>query len=213
MQLVESVSYPIDHEIIIVDDASTDRTLQKDILKQISRDNIKLLRNYKNKGKGVCIRQSLECVTGDIIIIQDADLEYSPKDIPGLIQPIINREAEVVYGSRFLKNKYPYGMAWINYIANRFLTSLTNFLYHTNLTDMETCYKAIKTEVIKDMELRASRFEFEPEVTARIIKRGIRIYELPISYAGRGLRQGKKIKAKDFFTAVRILLRHKFIDR
>ncbi|MGD9014975.1 MAG: glycosyltransferase family 2 protein, partial [Candidatus Omnitrophota bacterium] len=206
IRLVESVSYPIDHEIIIVNDASTDSTLQKDILKQISKDYVKLLNNRENKGKGICISQGIGSATGDIIIIQDADLEYNPQDIPRLIQPIINGEAEVVYGSRFLKSKYPYGMAWPNYIANKFLTRLTNLLYRTNLTDMETCYKAIKANVIKNIRLRARRFEFEPELTAKIVKRKISIYELPISYRGRGLKQGKKIKPKDFFIAIQTLL-------
>lgn len=208
---IESVCFPVEYEIIIVDDASTDATFEKEKHLQLNSDaHIKLIRSTINRGKGSCIREGIQQAIGDIIIIQDADLEYNPCDIPKLIEPIIAENACVVYGSRFIKNSYPYGMSLRCYIANRFLTYLTNMLYSVRLTDMETCYKAIKSDIIKNMDFKAAKFEFEPEITAMIIKRGIRILELSISYQGRTSREGKKIKMKDFFIAVLVLIRYRF---
>ncbi len=210
--LLASVSYPVEYEIIVVDDGSTDRTIEKSISELKGKIDLRLLRNTENKGKGVCIRRGLDCASGDIIVIQDADLEYDPNDIPALIQPIINGKAVVVYGSRFLGRSYPHGMSLMSYIANRFLTAITNLLYSTNLTDMETCYKVIRMDVVKDMTLEAVRFEFEPEITAKIVKKNISIYELPISYSGRSHREGKKIRMRDFFIALHTLFRYRFAD-
>lgn len=211
---VQSVSYPVDHEIIIVDDASIDRTYEKEVLIRIKNrkesNNIRLFKNKINRGKGFSIRKGIRRSRGDVIIIQDADKEYDPHEIPKLLRPVLEGKAEVVYGSRFLNAKRPEGMAFANWIANRFLTWVTNFLYGLKLTDMETCYKVFKADIVKSLKLRANRFTFEPEVTALLAKRKIKILEFPISYHGRTAKEGKKIKAKDFFYAILILLRHLF---
>lgn len=211
---VQSVQYPVPHEIIIVDDASIDRTYEKEIsIRRHSREeqgNIRLFKNRVNRGKGYSIREGIRHAKGDIIIIQDADREYDPHDIPKLLQPILTGEQQVVYGSRFLGRPRPQGMAFPNWVANRFLTFLTNIFYGLNLTDMETCYKVFRADLIKSFKLRANRFTFEPEVTALTAKRKISILEIPISYNGRTAKEGKKIKAKDFFFAILVLLRHLF---
>lgn len=211
---VQSVQYPIEHEIIIVDDASIDRTYEKEVLIGIKnrkgQNNIRLFKNCFNRGKGFSIRKGIRRAQGHIIVIQDADHEYDPQDIPKLVEPILKGEAEVVYGSRFLGRRRPRGMAFPHWIANRFLTWLTNVLYGLHLTDMETCYKVFKADLLKSFKLRARRFTFEPEVTALATKKRIKILELPIGYRGRTAGEGKKIKAKDFFFAVLTLLKHLF---
>lgn len=213
---VESVSYPIEHEIIIVDDASIDRTFETSSLirvqsrKEGSR-HIRIFKNKINKGKGFSIRKGIRHAKGDIIIIQDADTEYDPHEIPKLLEPILKNKSDVVYGSRFLGASRPKGMAFANWLANIFLTQLTNLLYGLHLTDMETCYKVIRAGILKNLKLRANRFTFEPEVTALLAKQKIKIRELPIQYRGRTAKEGKKIKAQDFFFAVGTLLWHKVI--
>lgn len=213
---VQLVQYPIDYEIIIVDDASVDGTFEKETLIQLqnkkSGNNIKLFKNEINEGKGFSIRKGIGYAEGDVIVIQDADTEYDPQEIPKLLEPILRGETQVVYGSRFLDKKRPSGMAFANYIANRFLTKCTNFLYGLHLTDMETCYKLMKADLLKGLPLRANRFSFEPEVTAFLAKRGIPIRELPISYRGRTAEEGKKIKARDFFFAIATLLKYKMVN-
>ncbi len=207
---VQSVKYPIPHEVILIDDASTDRTSEKEFLikkkYQSSLANIRVFKNRINRGKGYSIRKGIRRARGSIIIIQDADYEYNPHDIPKLIEPIIEKEIDVVYGSRFLESRHPKDMAFPNWVANIALTQLTNWLFGLALTDMETCYKCFNSEIIKSLSLRSNRFTFEPEVTALLAKKGIRIKELPISYRGRSSKEGKKIKARDFFYAVLILL-------
>ncbi len=211
---VQSVDYPIEHEIIIVDDASIDRTYEKEVLIRLKNrkesNNIRLFKNSTNRGKGFSIRKGILRCTGDIIIIQDADKEYDPNEIPALLKPILEGKTNVVYGSRFLNAARPDGMAFSNWIANRFLTWMTNLLYGLKLTDMETCYKVFRSAIVKSLKLRANRFTFEPEVTALLAKKKIGILELPISYHGRTAEEGKKIKAKDFFFAVAVLLKNKF---
>ncbi len=214
IEYVQSVRYPVEHEIIIVDDASIDRTYEKEKMLRIKsrkeKNNIRLFKNRINRGKGYSIRKGIRRASGDIIIVQDADHEYDPHDIPKLLEPLLKNEAQVVYGSRFLNRPKPERMAFPNWIANRFLTWLTNLLYGLKLTDMETCYKAFKADIIKGLKLKANRFTFEPEVTALIAKKRIKIIELPISYRGRTAEEGKKIKARDFFFAVLILIRYCF---
>ncbi len=212
---VQGVKYPIEHEVIIVDDASIDRTYEKMTQiqahhKKSGLDNVTLLKNLVNRGKGYSIRKGIAVSTGDIIVIQDADTEYDPHEIPRLLEPILSKEAEVVFGSRFLTKKRPDQMAFPNWIANRFLTWFTNCLYGLKLTDMETCYKAITADLLKSLKLSADRFTFEPEVTAYLAKRKIKILELPIRYQGRTAAEGKKIKAKDFIFAILTLLRCRF---
>jgi len=209
IKYVNSAQFPIEHEIIIVDDASIDRTSEKEFLikqkNKMEENNIRVFKNRINRGKGFSIRKGIKRAKGDVIVIQDADEEYNPHEIPKLLEPILKDEADVVYGSRFLNNPRPKGMAFPNWIANKILTKLTNILFGLKITDMETCYKVVKADIIKSLNLRANRFTFEPEVTALLAKRKIRIKELPITYHGRTTKEGKKIKAKDFVFAVMVL--------
>jgi glycosyltransferase involved in cell wall biosynthesis len=163
-----------------------------------------------NRGKGAAIRTALERATGDIIVIQDADLEYDPRDYGQLVQPIVEGRAKVVYGSRFLGPRM--AMFFWHMLANKMLTLMTNILYDTILSDMETGYKAFRADVIKNMMLRSHRFDFEPEVTAKVLKQRIRIFEVPISYYGREYSEGKKIGMKDGFIAIWTLLKYRFVD-
>jgi len=209
IKYVKSAQFPIEYEIIIVDDASIDRTSEKEFLikqkNKMEENNIRVFKNRINRGKGFSIRKGIKRAKGDVIVIQDADEEYNPHEIPKLLEPILKDEADVVYGSRFLNNPRPKGMAFPNWIANKILTKLTNILFGLKITDMETCYKVVKADIIKSLNLRANRFTFEPEVTALLAKRKIRIKELPITYHGRTTKEGKKIKAKDFVFAVMVL--------
>ena len=211
---IRSVKFPVDYEIIIIDDASSggkcEEYLSTGLNDQAGGRKIKILRNIINRGKGFSVRKGIERAAGDIIIIQDADIELDPNDIPKLLGPILKNEADVVYGSRFLNKPWPDRMSRMSWLANKFLTRLTNILYGLKLTDMETCYKVFRAEIVKNLDLRANQFTFEPEVTALIAKRGISIKELPVSYCGRTTRDGKKIKAKDFMSAVFVLLAKRF---
>lgn len=204
---VEAVD--IEKEIIVVDDGSTDGTPK--VLEEYDKQKIITLHlSQKNFGKGAAIRTGLNYVTGDIVIIQDADLEYDPSQYPLLIEPILKGEADVVYGSRFLGSIE--NMKIQNRIANQLLKWLANILYGLRITDEATCYKAFKTEVIKNLPLKSTRFEFCPEVTAKLAKRKIKIVEVPIKYVARTTDEGKKIRWTDFFTAVWTLIKYKFKD-
>lgn len=208
-----TLPYNLEKEIILVDDSSTDNT--KNILKEIKKH--KIFFHEKNKGKGHSIRTGIKHSTGDMIIIQDADLEYSPEQIPNLIEPIIKGKSKVVYGSRFLNQKLSlFGknktMFPLHFIGNTILTYFTNLLYKTNLTDMETCYKLISKEAIDKIELKSKRFDFEPEITAKIIKKGYKIYEIPIEFNPRNWDQGKKITKLDGLKALYYLIKYRFFD-
>jgi len=207
-----ATSLPVDYELVIVDDHSSDQTfaIEQRLRKTVGQHRMNVLRNRTNKGKGACIRQGVKHATGDLVIVQDGDLEYDPREIPKLLGPILEGKATVIYGSRFLHRRWPRGMALPNYVANRLLTWLTNHLYHLRLTDMETGYKLMKRELLQKLKIRADRFEFEPEITAKLSRHRVPITEVAISYRGRTRRQGKKIRAKDFFTAVWTLLRYRF---
>ena len=198
-------------EIIIVDDSSADNT--KNILKDLKGKSIKIFFHKKNLGKGAAIRTGLIKSTGDIIIIQDADLEYNPEEYRRLLKPIMEKKSKVVYGSRLaairkdIKNMYK-----LHYIGNIFLTLMTNLLYGAKITDMETGYKVFRKEVIKKIKLRANRFDFEPEITAKILKKGYKIYEVPINFVGRKFEQGKKITWIDGIKATYYLMKYRFVD-
>ena len=199
----------VEKEIIVVDDGSTDGT--RDILREEEgRGDVRVIYHPQNRGKGAAIRTGLEHATGDVVLIQDADLEYDPRDYPRLLQPILEGRAEVVYGSRF-RGRCESMLFW-HALGNKLLTLATNLIYGAALSDMETCYKAFKAEVIKSIPLRARRFEFEPEVTAKLLKRGYRIHEVPISYSGRKHHEGKKITWRDGFTALWTLIKYRFVD-
>ena len=195
----------IGKEIIIVDDCSTDGT--QDLLRYLDKD-IKIIYHAHNKGKGEAIKTGLRKAGGDLVIIQDADLEYNPQDYYKLIEPIVKGETDIVYGSRFLRdNKFAVSC---HHLGNRFLTLATNLLYGSKLTDMETCYKVFRREILESMEIEAVSFDFEPEVTAKALKKGYKILEVPISYRGRSYHEGKKISWKDGLTALSCLLKFKF---
>ena len=190
-----------ENEIIVIDDFSTDGS--REILSEIEKTKVsKLILNEKNFGKGYCIKKGINEATGDIIIIQDADLEYDPSDYTKLIEPIRKNQADVVYGSRFIGSEEKRVLYYWHTLGNKFLTTLSNMFTNINLTDMECCYKAFKTEVIKKIDLKESRFGFEPEVTAKLAKKNIRMYEVGIKYFGRKYSDGKKITWKDGFAAI-----------
>ena len=197
----------LNYEIIIIDDCSTDGT--KEILKnKLSEKVKKQVFNEKNFGKGYAIREGLKYTSGDIVIIQDADLEYTPKDYKRLIKPIIDGNADVVYGSRFIGSSEKRVLYFWHTVGNKILTILSNIFTNLNLTDMEVCYKVFKSEVIKNIKLEENRFGFEPEITAKISKKNLRIFEVGISYFGRKYIEGKKITWKDGFSAIRCILKY-----
>lgn len=207
---VEQASFSgLEKEIIMVDDCSTDGTT--DILKELSA-NYKVLFHEKNQGKGAAIRTAVKEATGDFVCIQDADLEYLPDDYDTLLPLLINDEADVVYGSRFKNKENLKNFILKNKIANKFLTLLTNILYGAEITDMETCYKAFKREFIQGIAIKSNRFDFEPEITAKVMKKKARLKEVPISYCGRGHDEGKKINWKDGVHAILTLIKFRFID-
>ena len=201
----------IKKELIIVDDFSTDKT--REVLDKIKSNNIKLFYHQKNLGKGSAIRTALRHVTGDIILIQDADLEYNPEDYPKLISPILDKKTKVVYGTRlsYIKS-HKRNMYWLHYFGNWVLTLITNLLFSSRLTDMETCYKVFTKDVIDNIKLKSRRFDFEPEITAKILKTGHKIYEIPISFQARNFDEGKKITWRDGIKALYSLIKYRLVD-
>lgn len=198
--VLEADTLNLEKEIIVVDDCSTDNT--REILQQwVGRPGIHIIFKERNEGKGAALKSGFTYLTGDIVIIQDADLEYDPKDYPKMLQPILANLADVVYGSRF--SGYPRRVLYFwHTAANRFLTLVSNIFTNLNLTDMETCYKFFRREILQDMQFSARRFGFEPEFTVKIAKRGYRVYEIPIAYYGRSYKEGKKITWKDAIAAL-----------
>lgn len=211
MRRVQEV--PIPKEIIIVDDCSTDGT--RDLLRKYEgEEDIRVVYQPENFGKGAALREGFRHCTGDVVLVQDADLEYDPAEYPRLIQPIIDNRADVVYGSRFIGDQHRVLYFWHS-IANRMLTTLSNMFTNVNLTDMETCYKVFRREVLEGIKLKSNRFGFEPEVTAKVAKKknpSWRMYEVPISYSGRTYEEGKKIGLKDAFTALYCIVRYWMFD-
>ena len=203
------LAVPLRIELIVVDDGSKDGT--REILAALERElGFQLFLQERNQGKGAALRRGFEKVTGDLVVIQDADLEYSPEEYPQLVELICEGRADVVYGSRFLGRHRVFMFS--HYLGNRFVTLLTNILYNTMLTDMETCYKVMRAEVVRGMTLESNGFGIEPELTAKIFKRGYRVYEIPITYDGRGYEQGKKITWRDGIVALWVLLKYRFRD-
>jgi glycosyltransferase involved in cell wall biosynthesis len=195
----------LDKQVVVVDDGSTDGTGELVERWREGRDEVVLLRQ-DNRGKGSAVRAAIPHADGDITVIQDADLEYDPSDVPALIEPIVRGVADVVYGSRLSGGRPQRAYLFWHLVGNRFLSLLTNLLYNTTLSDMETGYKAFRTEVLRSLDLRQDDFGIEPEITAKVCRRKLRVYELPIAYYGRTYAEGKKITWRDGFKAIRVLL-------
>jgi glycosyltransferase involved in cell wall biosynthesis len=209
-ELVEQVkAVDIQKEIIIVDDCSTDGT--REILRGLSCDAVRVVMHERNMGKGAALRTGFRQVTGDIVIIQDADLEYDPSQYHKLIEPIVEGKADVVYGSRFVTGDYRRVLFFWHMVGNKFLTLLSNLCTNLNLTDMETCYKVFKREVLEKIRIEEDRFGVEPELTAKIARLNVRIYEVGISYSGRGYSEGKKIGWKDGISALRCIIKYNLL--
>jgi glycosyltransferase involved in cell wall biosynthesis len=199
-------------EIIIIDDCSTDNT--SDILKKISQlyPDIKIVTHEKNSGKGAAIRSGIKLVTGNIVLLQDADLEYDPNDYHNLLQPFAETDADIVYGTRFKGGKYVRLHFFWHYLANKILTTITNIVTNLNMSDMETGYKVFKSHIIKNIKLNENSFGIEPEITVKLAKKNYIFYEVPISYNGRSYEQGKKITLKDAFIAIYCIFRYRWFD-
>jgi glycosyltransferase involved in cell wall biosynthesis len=202
------LAVPLRTELIVIDDGSKDGT--GEILDRLREELKFTLLRQANAGKGAALRRGFAAATGDIVVIQDADLEYSPEEFPQLIELICQGKADAVYGSRFLGRHRAFMFA--HYLGNKFVTFATNVLYNTMLTDMETCYKAMRIEVVRSMTLKSNGFGIEPEITAKIFKRGYRVYEVPITYAGRGYQEGKKITWRAGFTALWVLFKYRLVE-
>lgn len=217
LRRVSSVKLPkrLEKEIIVIDDGSSDKTA--DVLSNVEIKNVKIIKHLKNQGKGAAVRTGLNMSRGDIFLIQDADLEYNPQDYLKLLRPILTKKTQVVYGNRFQnyplrlwgKEKTPLPTHWI---GNKFLSFVFNLLYQSNLSDMETCYKVFTKEVLNKLNLKSNKFEIEPEVTAKILKNGYKIFEVPIEVKPRTHQEGKKINWKDGFIALGTLIKYRFVD-
>ena len=210
---VLAVEIPLEKELVIVDDGSTDGTAQ--VLERLGETlrgrGVRVIRHPRNRGKGAAVRTAVSATTGDFVIIQDADLEYDPNDYRAMLTPLLDGRADVVFGSRFLGGPHRVLYFW-HYVGNKLITFLANAVYNINLTDMETCYKAFRGEVIRRLRLKSNRFGIEPELTAKVCKRKLRIYEVPISYSGRSYEEGKKITWRDGLKAIATILRFRFFD-
>jgi len=196
-------------ELIVIDDASSDGS-REIVAKLAAEKGFRHILQEKNQGKGAAVRRGIDAAAGDVIVVQDADLEYSPEEYPDLLDLIVKGKADAVFGSRFIGRHRCF--LFTHYLANLFLNLVTNILYNTTLTDMETCFKAVRADMLKGMTLRSNRFGIEPEITAKLFKRGARVYEVPITYEGRDYSEGKKITWKDGFPALWTLVKYRFVD-
>jgi glycosyltransferase involved in cell wall biosynthesis len=203
---MRAVELPMRLEVVVVNDGSSDGSDK--VLQALQDSTVRVVNHPRNKGKGAAVRTGIEASKGDLVLVQDADLEYDPDDWPSLLAPILKGKARVVYGSRFTGERK--NMLLSHWIGNRFLTLVTNVLYSSTLSDMETCYKLFDRRILERITIESERFEFEPEITAKVLKQGERIYEVPISYAGRELTEGKKITWRDGFAALRTLVKYRF---
>ncbi|MCI5137054.1 MAG: glycosyltransferase family 2 protein [Candidatus Electrothrix sp. AR1] len=208
---VLAVELPLAKEIIVVDDASTDATRQ--VIEQLPDKGFVKIFHEKNRGKGAALRSGFAKATGDIVLIQDADLEYDPAEYPKLLKPILDGKADVVYGSRFIGSEAHRVLYFWHMVGNRLLTLLSNMSTNLNLTDMETCYKVFRNEVVRNISLKEDRFGFEPEITAKIARTECRIFEVGISYSGRTYKEGKKIGIRDGFRALYCIVKYRFISK
>jgi glycosyltransferase involved in cell wall biosynthesis len=198
----------VEREILVIDDGSDDGT--RDVLRQLGDSTVRVIMHEHNRGKGAAVRTGFEHASGDYVLVQDADLEYDPEDWPRLLAPVLSGKARVVYGSRFTGERR--NMLFFHWIGNRFLSLTTNVLYNTTLSDMETCYKLIDRKLLEQLRLESEGFDIEPEITAKILKRKVRIYEVPISYTGREVDEGKKITWTDGFAALWTLVKYRVRD-
>jgi glycosyltransferase involved in cell wall biosynthesis len=210
LRRMRSVELPdgVEREIIVVDDGSNDGT--RDVLKQLGDSTVRVVMHDRNRGKGAAVRTGFTHATGEYILIQDADLEYDPEDWPKLLNPVLRGKARVVYGSRFTGERR--NMMLLHWIGNRFLSMTTNVLFNTTLSDMETCYKLLERDLVESLHLQSNKFDIEAEISAKVLKRGIRIYEVPISFSGREFNEGKKITWRDGFAALYTLVKYRFQD-
>ena len=206
MRRIRAVDVPVGVEVIVVDDGSSDGTDK--VLTALADSTVRVITHPVNKGKGAAVRSGMAAARGDLLLIQDADLEYDPEDWPRLLEPILRGKARVVYGSRFTGERM--NMLPLHWIGNRFLSLMTNLLYSSTMSDMETCYKLFDRQVLEGITIESDKFDFEPEITAKVLRRGFRIYEVPISYAGRELSEGKKITWRDGIGALRALIKYRF---
>lgn len=209
MRRARQAPLPIGREIVVVNDGSTDGT--REILSRLADSTVRVIHHPENRGKGAALRRAIEEATGDLFVIHDADLEYDPRDWESMIRPLMEGEARAVYGSRFTGERR--NMLYWHWVGNRFLTLVTDVLYNTTLSDMETCYKMIDGELLRSLRLTSDRFEIEPEITAKILRAGERIWEMPIRYAGREIEEGKKISWRDGFPALWTLIKYRLAPR
>ena len=202
-----TVELPVDREILIIDDGSTDGT--GEIIQRLADSTVRVFQQPTNMGKGAALRRGFEESTGDYVVVYDADLEYDPRDWPAMLRPALEGEARAVYGSRFTGERR--NMMFWHWMGNRFLSLMTNILYNTTLSDMETCSKLIEGDLVRSLRLTSNRFDIEPEITAKLLRSGIRIYEVPVRYTGREVDEGKKISWRDGFPALGALLKYRFV--